>query len=369
MSDEFSQCCARFKNAISVTQPEIRYEAMEREKRIIFTLGIPYPLMREWHKIVQEEEIACSKRTSGENSSTGSDIQSTNSSSTSAAENQLSTPPSAKRFSYIELVEKCTLGEFFAFSDDENVRKEIDSALLKIAYKISLEYKNTRGRARKQLDDRVRKFHVMEGQTKSVQELYQEIESLQDELQEWKLKYKNLEVEKERIYEEMVLAVKQAESATQGLQETNKELEDYIASLEKSVGIGLYQGKPLSAVKNKSRTLKTFLSRAQTALWFCSSFGIELQSLTVKESDSNEIHNITSQPNCHDSENQGDGESKYSTLPECEKKNVEQILFLLDKFCVGDTFYHELSMITDGLPRSYLVKQCCDQLKCVTLTH
>ena len=50
----------------------------------------------------------------------------------------------------------------------------------------------------------------MEGQTKSVQELYQEIESLQDELQEWKLKYKKLEVEKERIFEEMVLAVKQA---------------------------------------------------------------------------------------------------------------------------------------------------------------
>ena len=124
----------------------------------------------------------------------------------------------------------------------------------------------------------------------------------------------------------------------------------------------MYQGKPLSAVKNKSRTLKTFLSQAQTALWFCSSFGIELQSLTVKESDSNEIHNITSQPNCHDSENQGDGESKYSILPECEKKNVEQILFLLDKFCVGDTFYHELSMITDGLPRSYLVKKCRDQL-------
>lgn len=150
----------------------------------------------------------------------------------------------------------------------------------------------------------------MEGQTKSVQELYHEIENLQDELQEWKLKYKNLKVDKERIYEKMVLAVKQAESATQGLQETNKELEDYIESLEKSVGIALYQGKPLSAVKNKSRTLQTFLSRAQTALWFCSSFGIELQSLTVKESDSNEIQNITSQPNCHDSENQGDGESK-----------------------------------------------------------
>ena len=35
---------------------------------------------------------------------------------------------------------------------------------------------------------------------------------------------------------------------------------------------------------------------------------------------------------------------------------------LLDKFCVGDAFNHELSMTTDGLPRSYLVKQCRDEL-------
>ena len=44
----------------------------------------------------------------------------------------------------------------------------------------------------------------------------------------WKSNYKNLEVEKERIYEEMVLAVTQRENKTQVLQKTNKELEDYI---------------------------------------------------------------------------------------------------------------------------------------------
>jgi len=29
----------------------------------------------------------------------------------------------------------------------------------------------------------------------------------------------------------------------------------------------------------------------------------------------------------------------------------------LDKFCVGDEVYHELTMITEYLPKSYLVKQ------------
>ena len=100
--------------------------------------------------------------------------------------------------------------------------------------------------------------------------------------------------------------------------------------------------------------MKTFISRAEAALWFCSSFGVELVGLTVKESDSDVVHNITSKPNCQDLPTQA-GERKYSTLSTHEKENVEKILFLLDKFCVGDSFYHKISMITDSLPRSYLV--------------
>ena len=53
---------------------------------------------------------------------------------------------------------------------------------------------------------------------------------------------------------------------------------------------------------------------------------------------------------------------KVQTLSEEEKLKVEKIVFLLDKFFVGDAFYHEILMITDGLPRSYSVKQCCDEL-------
>ncbi len=40
-----------------------------------------------------------------------------------------------------------------------------------------------------------------------------------------------------------------------------------------------------------------------------------------------------------------------------ENERIEQTLFLLDKFCVGDTLYHEVSILSDDLPKSYLVKQ------------
>lgn len=115
-----------------------------------------------------------------------------------------------------------TQPECFVFGDSENVRSGIDVALLNIAWKISLDYKKSKGRTRKEWDNRVRKFHLMEGQTKSAHELYQDIQNIQNELQGWKKAYENLELEKERIYEEMVLAVNQRENETQVLHKTSK---------------------------------------------------------------------------------------------------------------------------------------------------
>lgn len=115
-----------------------------------------------------------------------------------------------------------TQPECFVFGDSENVRSGIDVALLNIAWKISLDYKKSKGRTTKEWDNRVRKFHLMEGQTKSAHELYQDIQNIQNELQGWKKAYENLELEKERIYEEMVLAVNQRENETQVLHKTSK---------------------------------------------------------------------------------------------------------------------------------------------------
>ena len=49
------------------------------------------------------------------------------------------------------------------------------------------------------------------------------------------------------------------------------------------------------------------------------------------------------------------------SVSEEEKEKVDKIVFLLDKFCVGDSFYHEFSMYND-LPKSYLIKQQQTQL-------
>ena len=53
---------------------------------------------------------------------------------------------------------------------------------------------------------------------------------------------------------------------------------------------------------------------------------------------------------------------QYDSLSDSDKEKVEAVLFLMDKFAVGDPFVHELSMLINGMPRSYLIKQCRDNL-------
>jgi hypothetical protein len=40
------------EDEIMLSQPDLRYAAKNNERKIICTLDIPYPLLKEWHGIV-----------------------------------------------------------------------------------------------------------------------------------------------------------------------------------------------------------------------------------------------------------------------------------------------------------------------------
>lgn len=216
------------------------------------------------------------------------------------------------------------------------------------------------------MENRVKKFHVFEGQLKSWQSVESQVKKLETEIEEWKRKYKNLEKEKEELFNEMTQIIHKKDVVVSQLQKINSELEDYVTSLENLNGVqGEYKGKPLSASQNKTRTIKNFLTRAEIALWFSKSFGLNIERILVRESDTGVKHtlNMTSEKPSELIEPQEPGQNtNYSKLFEEDKIQIEEILYLLDKFCVGDSFYHELIMVIGGLPRSYLIQQCRSEL-------
>ena len=81
------------------------------------------------------------------------------------------------------------------------------------------------------------------------------------------------------------------------------------------------------------------MSRAEVGLSFSESFGFEIETLHVKESDTGAKHFLYFSGNKRQSESVPEqNNSRYSSLDKSKKKQIEEILFLLDKFCVGECY-------------------------------
>lgn len=94
-------------------------------------------------------------------------------------------------------------------------------------------------------------------------------------------------------------------------------------------------------------------------------FGSQVQATVVAETKTGALHTVDTRipkyPSIQTSSNEEHCHG-FEAIPDKEKENVEKILVLLNKFCVGDFFYHEFTMVMDALPKSYLVKERRDQL-------
>ena len=90
--------------------------------------------------------------------------------------------------------------------------------------------------------------------------------------------------------------------------------------------------------RRKIRELKTYVEKA---LWFAETFGLKLSSVECADDDgwlhTIEYHNNIEEKKC-----------PYKDLPDEEKVKVQQVLFITDKFCIGEAAYHELTMTNGG---------------------
>lgn len=263
-----------------------------------------------------------------------------------------------KNLMYPDLIDMSAPAHAFAIKDDLVTRQYVHNQFEKRAANIISQYRTNSGKKNwAKLDAKTLKFHIYEDQLASCQETEDDVLSLRNDLAEWKTAHANLEGEKKILIDEMQNTILNMANELKDLKETNSQLEEYIKCLEKEEGFE-YRGKYVSETKNKQCTLKAFLSRAQTALWFSKAFGLELESLKVKETGTGKFHEI----NVESKRDKPRENPASQTDSDADMSRVEKILYLLDKFCVSDEFYHELSMIENGVPRSYLIKQCKNNL-------
>ena len=142
-----------------------------------------------------------------------------------------------KSTDFVDLSEYCIPDRFFLISTDITVRGKVNETLSKIVCGVAQLYRKRRGRARIDLDKRVRKFHLFQGETKPIIDFHEEIKSVKVEFREWKEKRMNLEEEKEKIYEEVGKALEENEKVIEHLQKSNKQLEEYAKNVSKVAGV------------------------------------------------------------------------------------------------------------------------------------
>ena len=108
------------------------------------------------------------------------------------------------------------------------------------------------------------------------------------------------------------------------LKNTNSCLIDYVKSINKKVGTANSKKEFSEITKNnKSRKIKEFKSKAETALWFVESFyGLVPQYLKLESTDG-QIVKVNFNPSS--------SKSSYQDLSEEERQKIKDLLFIFGK--------------------------------------
>ncbi|CAG2202136.1 unnamed protein product [Mytilus edulis] len=111
---------------------------------------------------------------------------------------------------------------------------------------------------------------------------------------------------------------------------------------------------PLRKVVSDEEQADTAQNLCSKALSFTETFGLKPIKVDCKSESGLNVSFKLGENN----------EPKYSyeKIEAEDKEALKQILFLLDKFCISDAAFHELSMLVDDMPRKYMIVQCRDDI-------
>ena len=90
-------------------------------------------------------------------------------------------------------------------------------------------------------------------------------------------------------------------------------------------------------------------------MWFGETSGLKIRGITADTNNGEAVEIKIGE----ESAGQKKKYRAFENLSNDEKEDVEKVLFLLDRHCVSDNFYHEMVQLrrNSGLPKLYLVKQ------------
>lgn len=243
----------------------------------------------------------------------------------------------------------------------------IEGRLRRICSETSSRFRGKSGDSYMKLCDTIREFEVRCGELVKIEKVEKELENTKQENETLKEEKVSLENKCEELFLELQKAIAKeiemqeslitALTDIEYLEKKNAQLYQYLEKLSLEREQYEIKGNKINEVKQrqKRRKLKELKTTVEKSLWFAKTLGLNLQSACFKDEMGQE-HNLQYQV--------VETRKAYKDLSDEDKEKVKSVLFLTDKFCISNASYHELTMATggDSLPRSYLIKQCKEDM-------
>ena len=322
----------KYKSAITFSSEGcLSYIHKQNCREVLITFSIPYEVLIRWHQIKVVKKLAVS---------------------------------------YVELfyLSQSIAGCFFI---NEEAKVRIEKRLSELCSSAFRSCVGVHGGKRVQLLQKVKKLAVHRHEIEDVDNILSQIKILEEEKGQLEEQIKGLEARCDTLLNDVLefrnnadrlvdleQSFSDVDNQNQELNDQNDELHHYIRTLidrdscKHCDSTYKNKGKTYENVSStqQQRKLKQLKTNAEKALWFLESFGFKLEKIALVPSSSGarvdmDYSNTT--------------RSAYQLLSENDQDKIKNVLYIMDKFCVSDAAYHEFTMTDhEGLPRSYLIKQC-----------
>ena len=334
---ELLEC--KFRQNVSLS-PENCLKYIKRElvaqDEVAFSIHIPYEILKTWNEAKEEGRLM-----------------------------QGRLRVDFSNISYVKILN--------AFIQDYGIKiredcERINSLLRKACSEVKSQSRSLRGRRFVEFQKKIRKVLIhrrevvkvadvekeLVTEKENVKHLINENADLQDRFEALYAELKALSQQREEFKEKL----ETVESDYEKILNANQELKSYVDKLSAEEIPNLRNtGREILDVgeRQQRRKLKELKTSMERTLWFAETYGLSLNSASFLDKEG-AAHTISF---LDDKEKKG-----FNDLPDEEKNLIKEIVYIQDRFSIGDAAYHELTMTSagGGLPRSYLIRQCKDSL-------
>lgn len=241
----------------------------------------------------------------------------------------------------------------------------LEERLRRTSSQVNKNFVGKRGRYYITFGNRVANIAIRNGELLKITEVEKELLELAkaNSLIEEENNY--LRIQCEELYNNLLRAEMQNKEAEEMfvdmklLEKENLYLTKYLDKIEAQEKLK-NNGEKVADLKERQqrRKVRELKTKVDQALWFAKTYGLHLGAVKLVD-EAGEYHTLDYSQSTETLKRKA-----YECLSDEDKDKVKQILYITDKFCIGEAAYREFTMQPGGeqLPRSYLIKQCKNDL-------